>query len=199
MTTAKWCCTTMARGLRCPGLVVAGLAGQAQRRGHPRWRPQGLACSAPAAEPGPAGQARGTFSGEADARLLIDAEHLARRLGSPDLTLIDARALPRFRGEVEPIDPVAGHIPGPSARPSTKTSVPTGASCRRNSSSSALPRSLPDVPRNTWWRTAVQASRHAITCLLWRWQGTHWASCTPGHGASGSMIPSMVWRPASNH
>ncbi|UTL81542.1 sulfurtransferase [Pseudomonas putida] len=54
----------------------------------------------------------GTFNGEPDTKLLIDAEHLATELASPELTLIDARALPRFRGDVEPIDPVAGHIPG---------------------------------------------------------------------------------------
>ncbi|WP_122500419.1 sulfurtransferase [Pseudomonas viridiflava] len=71
------------------------------------WHAAGLPLSLnkPGGEPG-------DFTGEPDMSLVLSASRLQGRLGRPEMTLIDARAEARFRGEVEPIDPVAGHIPG---------------------------------------------------------------------------------------
>ena len=71
--------------------------------------------------PSSAGQhPTGTFALQPSLRALVSADDVLQRLSQPEhQTVIDARAAARFRGDVEPLDPVAGHIPGALNRPFT--------------------------------------------------------------------------------
>lgn len=74
------------------------------------WQRAGL----PLEQAPPAAPAAVRFTGRPDHTRVVSSTAIAQQLqsGADAMLIVDARAGERFRGESEPIDPVAGHIPG---------------------------------------------------------------------------------------
>jgi len=90
--------------------------------GFPAWQALQAASSKGSEPPRPASQYQCGLAGVA----LVNADDVQAKIGSTNTAIVDARATPRYRGEVEPLDPVAGHIPSALNRPFTSNMNPDG-------------------------------------------------------------------------
>ena len=87
--------------------------------GYRAWTEAGLPVTTDRPAPAP-----GDFTAEPGHMPVLDAA--GAQATARDGLLLDARAGERYRGETEPVDPVAGHIPGAVSAPTTGNANPDG-------------------------------------------------------------------------
>ncbi len=137
----------------------------------------------------------GDFTGEPGTMAVLDAEGAAglARTG----VLLDARAPERFRGDVEPMDAVGGHIPGARNLPMAAQLQPTGRFRDPGELQRRLRAGRGDGGRRDQAPTAARASPPPTRCWRSSWPGFR-ARCTRAPGASGSPTRSGRSPPATS-
>lgn len=124
-----------------------------------RWTQLGLPIST---DPPPV-RTPGSFRERVNPNALVDADETQAAALDPAQRVIDARAAERFRGEVEPLDPVAGHVPGARNLP-TATNVGADGTLRAPAElRAAFAARLGDVPAE---RAIVMCGSGVTACHL---------------------------------
>ena len=112
----------------------------------------------------------------------------AQQCGAGNVTLLDARAPERFRGEVEPVDPIAGHIPGAKNLPSGALLTDDGAFRGEDELAQLLSGIDPDGPLAAYCGSGVTAS---ITIAALAAMGRE-AALFPGSWSEWSSDPTRA-------
>ncbi len=89
--------------------------------GLPAWQAAGLPTTDAAPRP-----SRGTIVAREPLVSFVDTADVDANVASRERLVVDARAPERYRGDVEPLDPVAGHIPGAVNHPMARSVGPDG-------------------------------------------------------------------------
>ena len=133
-----------------------------------------------------------TLSGDGMPVLSIDEAALLPASGG---VLLDARAGERYRGEVEPIDPRAGHVPGAVSAPTTENLEggrfrPAAELAERFAALGAVPETTVGVYCGSGVTAAheVAALAHAgIEAALWPGSWSQWSNAPERPAATGPL------------
>ena len=105
----------------------------------------------------------GHFVARPNRDMWFDAREVAERVQRADWRLLDARAPERFAGQVEPIDTVAGHVPGARNHPFA-TNLGSDGTLRARAGTATVSRSR--KPASTDDHTIVMCGSGVTACNL---------------------------------